>query len=154
MITRKFVGWVLLVFGPTFCLAWLVICFAVAFFNLGGNKSSVFVLTLAALVALIGLFAGTVSILGGWFMTHPTSGVKIRKPVGWSLLVFGVCGVALSIVWAILGVPFILLSFFYFGFVVVGGWLLVFSVKRRSEIGQATPQNLAEPDKIEQEVKL
>jgi hypothetical protein len=118
----------------------------VAFFNLFGDKSIVFVITIAALVALVGFFVGTVSTLGGWFLTNPTSGVKIRKPVGWSLLVFGLCGVALSIVWAILGVPFILLSLFYFGFVVVGGWLLVFSVKRRSEIGQATPQNLAEPD--------
>jgi hypothetical protein len=140
------VGWVLLVLGPIFCLAWLAICFIAAFLNLYDNKSVVFVLGLATLVALIGLFVGVVSILGGWFMTHPTAGVKIRKPVGWSLLFFGLCGVGWSIVWAMFGFSAILLSILYFGFMVVGGYLLVFSTKRRSEIRQAALKQPTEPD--------
>lgn len=147
MTARKFVGNTLLILGPLFILVWIGICILGALLGAAYNEESL-VFTDIAGPALIGLTIGTVITLGGWFLTHPARGKRTRKAVGLLLLVLGVCCVGLSIAMVIFGFPVYSLVLVFFGLVAVGGWLLLFPLKKkRQKRIVATFQSDAELDR-------
>ena len=132
MTIRKFVGRVLLILGPLFCVVSLGSCLFLTIFTFAdpdyseASNSDLFIIIMIA----SGLILCGLVTLGGWLLVRPIEGDRIRKPFGWILSIAGAAGMAFSVILAKNGNTDYL-SLLYLLLMMVGVGLLIYPLVMR-----------------------
>jgi len=143
MTARAIIGWILFVFGTLaiFGVVFLLVLVLTGIFGFGGVGFAVaIILPFAGMIYLVG---GGINIWGGWLLAHPAKETKMRKPLGWIMLVFGSLSIICFIVSAIGPyLPFVL-RFLTSNFpleaviMILGGWWLAHPLKVTGPFSQS-----------------